>query len=302
MSCEWIRSVLSLFLYGELSFEEEEKVHGHLETCESCRGALERERVLHTALDGAALEPPPELLVQCRTRLRNSLRGESARRGWLARVWAWSGRPVSPSLLRPAGALALIAVGFFGARLIQPGAGPAQVPPELAPVATQVRYLQPDASGGVRIVVDETRERVFSGSLGEAPIQQLLLKAAQSPSDPGLRLDSLDILRPNGESPEVRQAFLRALRSDPNAGVRLKAIEGLRPYGADPEVRSILAGVLLADDNVGVRTQAIDLLVEHRSRALVGILQQAIERERDSYIRERVQKALLEMNASMGAF
>jgi len=129
-----------------------------------------------------------------------------------------------------------------------------------------------------------------------------VLEAAQDPSDPGLRLDSLDILRPHSESPGVRQAFLRALRSDPNAGVRLKAIEGLRSYAADPEVRSALAVVLLSDDNVGVRTQAIDLLVENRSPAVVGILQQAIERERDTYIRERVQKALLEMNASMGAF
>jgi hypothetical protein len=175
-------------------------------------------------------------------------------------------------------------------------------PAERAPVSTQVRYLQPDASGGVRIVLDETRERVLSGNLGEAPIQRLVLEAAQDASDPGLRLDSLDILRPHGESPEVRQAFLQALRSDPNAGVRLKAMEGLRPYGADPDVRSTLAGVLLADDNVGVRALAIDLLVEHRSRALVGILQQAIERERDGYIRERVQRALGEMNASMEAF
>jgi len=299
MSCDWIRSVLSLFIYGELSFDEEEKVHGHLETCESCRASLERERALHSALDDATLEPPPYLLTQCRTRLGESLRGESAKRGVLARLWAWSGRPVSPALLRPAGALALVAVGFFGARLVPPTDTAA---PERAPVATQVRYLQPDASGGVRIVLGETRERVLSGSLGEAPIQQLVLEAAQNPSDPGLRLDSLDILRSRGESPEVRKAFLHALRSDPNAGVRLKAIEGLRPYGADPEVRSTLAGVLLADDNVGIRAQAIDLLVEHRSRALVGVLQQSIESERDAYIRERVQNALLEMNASMGAF
>ena len=191
-----------------------------------------------------------------------------------------------------------MAVGFFAARLAPTTTAPA----EGAPVTTQVRYLQPDTSGGVRIVLDETRERVLSGSLGEAPIQRLVLEAAQDSSDPGLRFDSLDMLRPHGESPEVRKAFLYALRSDPNAGVRLKAIEGLKPYGADPEVRSTLASVLLADDNIGVRAQAIDLLVEHRSRALVGILQQAIERERDSYIRERVERALAEMNASMGAF
>ena len=249
MSCDWTKSVLSLFLYGELSFEEEEKVHGHLEACASCRAALERERALHAAIDRAALEPSPELLAQCRARFGESLRAMPGRRSLVARLWAWSSQPVSPAFLRPAGALALVALGFFAARLMPTTT---VVPAERAPVATQVRYLQPDAFGGVRIVLDETRERVLSGGLGEAPIQRLVLEAAQDASDPGLRLDSLDVLRPHGESPEVRKAFLQAVRSDPNAGVRLKAIEGLRPYGADPEVLSALASVLLADDNVGL--------------------------------------------------
>ncbi len=299
MSCDWTKSVLSLFIYGELSFEEEEKVHGHLESCASCRAGLERERALHAALDQAALEPSPELLAQCRALFSESLRALPGGRSLVARLWAWSGQSVSAAFLRPVGALALVALGFFAARLAPTTT---TAPAERGPFATQVRYLQPDASGGVRIVLDETRERVMSGSLGEAPIQRLVLEAAQDASDPGLRLDSLDVLRPHGESPEVRKAFLQAVRSDPNPGVRLKAIEGLKPYGADPEVRSTLANVLLTDDNVGIRTQAVDLLVEHRSRALVGILQQSIEHEHDSYIRERVQRVLAEMNASVEAF
>jgi hypothetical protein len=165
-----------------------------------------------------------------------------------------------------------------------------------------VRYLEPDSSGGVRIVFDETRERVLSGGLTELPIQRLVLEAAQNPSDPGLRLDSLDVLRPQGSTPAVRRAFLQAIQSDPNAGVRLKAMEGLRPFGSDPEVRSVLANVLLADENVGVRAQAIDLLVEHRDDDIVGVLQQLVERERDGYIRERCQRILEAMNASPGAF
>ncbi len=299
MSCDWVQSVLSLFLYGELTFEEEEAVHGHLAACEGCRRALQREEALHAALDGAEKAPPAGLLAECRLKLSQSLDRRSSR-GWLGRLWDWTGQPLSPALLRPAGAIALVALGFFTARLLPTGT--ARVPVQRIPVATQVRYLEPEPSGGVRIVVDETRERVLSGGLGEAPIQRLLLQAAQNPLDPGLRLDSLDMLGRQGDSPVVRNALVEALRNDSNAGVRLKAIEALKPYGADPKVRTALAQALLTDDNVGVRTQAIDLLVQHKGPALVGTLQELMAREQDSYIRQRCEQTLEEMNASMGAF
>jgi hypothetical protein len=60
--------------------------------------------------------------------------------------------------------------------------------------------------------------------------------------------------------------------------------------------------VLLNDDNIGVRMQAIDLLVQQKGASTVGVLQQMVEREHDAYIRERVETALREMNASLGAF
>jgi hypothetical protein len=84
--------------------------------------------------------------------------------------------------------------------------------------------------------------------------------------------------------------------------VRLKAIEGLKPYGANPETRSVLSKVLLSDDNLGVRAEAIDLLVQHKEMALIGTLQQLMEREPDDYIRLRGQQALKAMNASLESF
>lgn len=166
----------------------------------------------------------------------------------------------------------------------------------------QVRYLEPTAPGSVRVGVDETRQRVFSGKMDDAAIQQLLLAAARDPVDPALRLDSVDILSTQEGSDEVRRALLHAVQYDPNAGVRLKAIEGLKPYAANPETRSVLSKVLLSDDNVGVRAQAIDLLVQHKEMALIGTLQRLMEREPNDYIRQRSQKALQAMNASVEPF
>jgi anti-sigma factor RsiW len=298
MSCDRVEKMLSLFLYGELSFEDEEAVHRHLEGCADCRLALEREKALHHALDEAEAAIPPDLLADCRRNLRPRL-GQIARRSLPGRFWDWLGQPVPSRFLRPAGAMALVLLGFLAARLTSPDGRP---PAEAGPVATQVRYLEPAEPGQVRVVVDETRQRVLSGSLEDAAIKQLLLAAARDPDDPALRLDSVDILRTHSTSREVRQALLHAVQQDPNAGVRLKAIEGLKAYGADPETRSVLSKVLLSDDNLGVRAQAIDLLVQHREMALVGTLQQLMETEPDDYIRLRGQQALKAMNASLEPF
>ena len=140
------------------------------------------------------------------------------------------------------------------------------------PVASQVRYVQPDPSGNVRIVLDETRQRVVSGSLENERILRLLLAAARDSSDPGLRVESMDILRTRAESEEVREALLSALQNDPNAGVRLKAMEGLKSFTSHPEVQVVLAEVLLSDDNPGIRTQAIDLLIQHKEIGIITIL------------------------------
>jgi hypothetical protein len=84
--------------------------------------------------------------------------------------------------------------------------------------------------------------------------------------------------------------------------VRIKALDGLRQHSSDPEVQRALSQVLLRDDNPGLRAQAIDLLVEHRRKDMVGVLQQLMQREDNDYVRLRTQRVLAEMNASVDAF
>jgi anti-sigma factor RsiW len=296
MTCAQVREQLTLFVYGELGFEEEERIEEHLANCPDCREALERERTWHLALDGAALTPPPRLLAECRATLFAKLdragpwRGPSFSR--LLPRWSW----------KPASVLVLLVIGFFLARLVPLGPTPVPLGSSAEPVAAQVRYLQPDPSGKVRIVLDETRRRVMTGSLEDEPIRRLLLTAASASPDPGLRAISMDVLRARTESPEVREAMLQALRSDPNPGVRLKALDALRPYASDRRVRAVLAEVLLSDDNAGVRIEAIDLLTQHNQLELAGVLQELLHKEQNVYIRDRCQKVLRDMNASLETF
>ena len=90
-------------------------------------------------------------------------------------------------------------------------------------------------------------------------------------------------------------------RTIPNAGVRLKALEGLKQYAGDATVRKTLANVLLKDENAGVRVQAIDLLTAHYDDSIVGVLQDVMQREDDSYIRTRCRN-LLEAMKSVGRY
>ena len=307
MKCEEVKKTLPLFLYGELSFDEEERLEMHMDECDSCRGFLERERAMFLALDGAEATPPPELLEQCRAELRSRLAHVAPERKhfWDKLLAGFSIQfHFAPGIMQPLGAVAMLVIGFFVARVAPPsllgswrGAGVLG-----EPATSRVRYVEPAGPGRVQIVIDETRQRTLSGNLEDQSIQRLLLTAAKDPSDAGLRVESVDLLKSKPQSAEVRSALLYALQHDSNAGVRLKALDGLKDFADDPQTRQTLAQVLLRDDNPGVRTQVIDLLIRHRSDSMVGVLQELMVKEDNGYIRMRCQRALHDMNASVETY
>jgi hypothetical protein len=314
MTCEEARKNLPLFLYGELSFDEEELVEVHVDECAACRQTLAREKAMFAALDAVELVPTPEALAESRAELRGRL--ALATRGLRTSPTHGSGFwdkvregftihfHFAPGIAQVAGAAAMLALGFLTAR-VAPNSflGNWRSAGMVEPATSRVRYVEPVSPGRVQIVLDETRQRVLSGSVDDQAIQRLLLTAAKDPSDAGLRVESVDLLKNNSQSAEIRKALVYSLEHDPNAGVRLKALDGLKQFAQDPDTRQALTQVLLKDDNPGVRTQVIDLLVqknsdERHTDAMVGVLQELLEKEDNGYIRMRCQKVLQEMNAS----
>jgi hypothetical protein len=308
--CSTVQDQFVLLFYGELTFDQEEQVESHLDVCGECRAALERERSVHQALDNLEVSPSPSLLRQCREDLFARLAEEAplvaARTHWWDKmVDAFTLKP-SAGMLRPAGALTLIAIGFMTARMLPntslPGAfGSASL---AQPGASRVRYVEPGTDGRVQIVLDETRQRVISGRVDDQSIRALLLSAAKDPSDPGLRAETVNILNTRAQSADVRDALILALK-DQNAGVRMKALDGLKPFAAQPEVRAALTEVLLKDANPGLRTQAIDLLTAGVivDRKIVGTLQELMQRgEQQGYVRERCLRVLEKLNASAESY
>ena len=311
MTCDSILKLIPLYYYGELTPDEEDRVEEHTHACLACNADLTQQRTLAAALDRRQLLPRPMLLEDCRSDLMAAIQGGAPRlepvtKGpWRLFLDAMSASFGNLGRMRqPVGALALIAIGFFAARLSSttpsgPLLGSLTSPSD--DVYSTVRSVQPDNAGGVSIALDETRKRVVKGSMSDTNIQRLLLAAAHE-DNPAVRVESVDLLRSQSGSTEVRDTLINVLAQDSNPGVRLKALEGLKPLAADSEVRKTLRQVLLADDNVAVRTLVIDLLVAHRDDNMVGMMQGLVQRENNNSVRLKLEKALRDMNASVGTF
>jgi hypothetical protein len=323
MNCDPILKLLPLYYYGELTPDEEERVEEHTDGCPACTRELAQQRALAAALDRRNLAAAPALLEDCRSDLMAAIQGGAPRvarpvkgpwRLFLDAMAASLGGMSSPAplsgiarLRQPIGALALIAIGFFGARLIPTGApsgSGALLSSVTAPndeVYSTVRSVQPDHSGGVSISFDETRRRLVKGSMNDGNIQRLIMAGVHE-DNPAVRVESVDLLRSQSGSTEVRDALLNVVSQDSNAGVRLKALEGLKPLAGDSEVRKTLRNVLLSDDNVAVRMLVIDLLVANRDDNMVGMMQGLVQQENNNSVRLKLEKALRDMNASPGRF
>ncbi len=295
MNCESIGKLADLYLYGELAGQEEEDFEQHLHGCAQCRAEVDRRSSLHRGFDSLRVAPAPALLSECRRALFNSKAVSKTPSPWMALFTSWR---------QPIGALALVALGFVSSRLTtrEPGLGVNMASIAGEPIASTIRSVQPDASGHVRIALDETRRRMISGSLNDGNIERLMLAAARDEGNDGLRVESIEMLKGYAASTDVRDALLTALRNDPNPGVRFKALDALKGTVSQPEVRKTLSYVLQNDQNPGIRIAAIDLLTERQDTDMVGMLQKLVAKESNSYVRQRCEKALEEMNASVGTF
>lgn len=302
MNCKEARNEMPFYVYGEVSSETEERLEGHVAACAGCSEELGAQRMLLGTLDRREDLSDAVLLTACRAELHRNLGAEVPEpkqwRGWFAGLREFSALHIPFRV--PVGAMALVLLGWLGARYTPERFGGVQA--GLQPMFSSVRSVEPDASGGVQISVDDVQRHVVTGSLRDPRIQALLLNAVREETNPGVRLESIGVLRNSADSAEIRNALMDAVSHDPNAGVRLKAIEGLQQYGTDATVRKTLADVLLKDDDPGVRVKAIDLLTAHHDVSIVSVLQDAVQKEDNSYVQKRTRSLLEAMKASVGTY
>src|SRR5262249_34272467 len=156
-----------------------------LDTCADCKQALVHARELHESLHGISVEPAPTLLRSCREDLWQTLKAEPApqpaSRGWWHRFtesisFHHDGQHFGQHFgwMKPVGAMALLALGFFGARITPDGASSFGFMGFSNPNASRVRYVSPGEDGRIQIVIDETRQRTVTGAPDDSMIRALL--------------------------------------------------------------------------------------------------------------------------------
>lgn len=316
MNCREAQLNLSLYLYGELDFAQEENLERHLAGCALCRKMLEREKAWHASLNSDGRDVPLELLNECRQGLHTAMAQHPHQRrpvSWRSWFDPFSFAPGRWSV-RLAMASFLVFVGFTAARWFgdngwsgMGGSGFNDMS-VVNPVSARIRDIRPGGGPNqVRILVQQINEREVSGTPENENIRRLLIAAMQDPADPGIRVDSVEMLKGQNGA-DVRNALLRTVRQDPNAAVRMKALENLRPFSSEGQTRKTLEFVLQHDDSPAVRSEAIDVLAPMGQRLMItpdfaAALQNIMRSERESdYVRERCLQVLHDVNLPMDIY
>jgi hypothetical protein len=211
--------------------------------------------------------------------------------------------------MAPAMVAALLIVGFAGGALttwrMKPDTGTRQpiVPAGDNSQATiaGIRSINPDPAdqNKVQINYDTVTRQQAEGSLSDPQIQKLLLYAAHSNVNAGVRNDAADLLTRQSGDQQVREALIYGLRYDNNTGVRLKAIDALKSYvKTDVHVRDAVVEAVLNDASPGVRTEAILALEPVKADSSVRrVLLDLAERDPNQYIRRKAQDMLNQAQA-----
>jgi hypothetical protein len=140
---------------------------------------------------------------------------------------------------------------------------------------------------------------VLEGAPDDAELRRVLTYVVEHGQkfDPGIRLDSLDVLRSSAADARVKTVLCEAALHDKNPAVRLKAIEALQGSASDAAVRQAMFGALAQDDNSGVRIEALNALLASLGddeSAIPGddvrardILRERMQKDPNNYVRER---------------
>ena len=314
MKCDWVRQNILFYVYNELEDDARYEVEQHLARCPECATELKATRKFHATLSETVEEPTPNLLAASRMRLQEAL--ETTRQGGF-----WQRIIVEPAVwlrqirMAPALAAAIFIVGFGGGisatynfvaarggenavtSSLGSGGATANEPTESSAIAGIRSVTQEPGSNKVSIKYDTLSTQEAQGSLNDQRIQQLLLFAARSNYNSGVRLDSVDVLTQSSNDTHVRAALMYVLQNDSNPGVRLKALDGLSGFvKQDPQVRDEVLRALISDDNPGVRLQALRLVEPMKSDSNVrAVLAKLAQTDQNVSIRTQARAMLAQM-------
>ncbi|MGO9273875.1 MAG: zf-HC2 domain-containing protein [Terriglobia bacterium] len=308
MECKTFDENLALYLYEELGAEERSAFEAHVQSCQACRALLEQSRGVQQLLhQRPAVEPTPELLVECREGLYRALDREQF--GWRGLMRSWLPAIIGVPASRAVATAALVVLGFGLGWVLRPHANglsnstrtdTAQVVPagDLSNVhIDDITQMAPDSqTGAIRITLNAERKMTLEGSVDDPRIRDLLVNAIKGYDNAGIRRDTLDALRAGSRQPSVREALIFTMQHDPNTGMRLEALKTVQGMEWGSDLSQALIDSAGHEQNPGVRLTAIDALVNHaeqaKDRTLVPELQRLAGNDSNRYVRITCAKAV----------
>ncbi len=308
MNCDWVQQNVPLYLYNELADDARHELEQHIARCPSCAAELTAQQQFQTAMSILPVEEvSPSFLTAARMKLQESLEQVEPRRVWYQRLAFDPAAWLRQVRFSPALASVIFLVGFGGGigAMYQATSGRAQVAtaaiqstaPAEASISGITSIQRDPNTNQVRVQYDRVMPESMQGTVTDPKIQDLLLYAAKSNENSGVRLNSVDALKGKTDDPRVRETLTYSLRYDSNPGVRLQALEGLGPLvKEDIRVRNAVLEALLNDSNLGVRSGALHALEAVKADSSVRMaLQQLAKEDPSDYIRQESQQLLASM-------
>ncbi len=303
MNCEWVKSNITMFVYDELADDSRFELEQHVARCAECALELKAVRGFRDMMATFEQpEPSPNLLATSRMKLQESLETAEQQKGF--RLFFDPAAWLHQLKFSPALAAALLIVGFAG------GIGTAwkMVPrnnftPTTTTTTTDAsiagirQITQVPGTDKVEINYDTTVPQKAEGSMNDARIQKLLLFAARSNYNPGVREDAVSQLASKPDDSRIREALKSSLLYDSNPGVRLKSLDALGPYVKDDTtVRDAVLAALQTDGNPGVRAEALHLLQPVRADSSVRtVISRLATEDKSDFIRTQCNRMLASM-------
>ncbi len=334
VQCGDFEELAVLYAAGEMEEPERCAVEAHARACTECSAILQREMQLAEFLS-AGRQTPGEadlLLAECRRELGRALEKEKAPpAGWrwvLPWNWGWALR--TSANFHPAWSVAGLAAAALiagiagwqgigrapvkaGSPVMTIASAAALSDQELARMGIESLHWEPRAGepASVELRLKGERPVVLRGSASDSDIRRVLAYVVRNGPrfDPGVRLDSLELLRSQAADPQVNVAIREAAQRDPNPAVRLRALESLRDLGGDPEVRRTMLNALAQDENSGVRIEAVDGLLSAMGKTgaagwpdenVLEILQDRMRNDPNDYVRMRSATAFAQLASARG--
>ena len=304
MNCDWVQQNITLYLYGELADDARHELEQHVARCQACAAELTDQREFQAQMSALPVEEPSaSFLAASRMRLQEALEQTSPHRAWYQKLALDPAAWLRQVRFSPALAMVIFMVGFGGGlgAMYQSMHGKTVILPQENPQEAAIGGItsieKDPTTDTVKVQVDRVTSGSVQGSVSDPKVQDLLLYAAKSNVNAGVRLNSVDALSSKTDDPKVRETLTYALRYDSNPGVRLHSLEGLSPFvKEDIRVRNAVLEALLNDSNLGVRSGALHSLEPVKTDSSVRMaLQQLAKEDPSEYIRTESKRLLASM-------